>query len=120
VAWGHMMMFSLPAIKSHHPPDGAGGNRFYRRPRLVSMIDEPATCRPSRPQLPTVMCNECRIGIAHNFHRNRLIGGEKRNHVRLFMLCNFTLHPFKAYFGRSTNCSARNNSSRPWARSGER
>lgn len=50
------------------------------------------------PLLPAVKCDECRIGIARDFYGNGLTGREKRNHVRLFMLCKVTLHLCKAYF----------------------
>ena len=54
---------------------------------------------PPAPLLPAVKCNECRIGIAHEFHGNGLIGREKCNHARLFMLYKVTLHPCKTCFG---------------------
>ena len=75
------------------------------------MSQQPAD--PAASLLSAAKCNECRIGIAHDLHRNGLTGREKRNHIRLFMLCKITQHLFKACFGRSTHCSARNDSSRP-------
>ena len=68
---------------------------------------------PPASLLSAAKCTECRIGIAHALQRNGLTGREKRNHIRLFMLYKVTLYLFKAYFGRWTNCLARNDSSRP-------
>ena len=66
------------------------------------MSQQPAD--PAASLLSAAKCNECRIGIAHDLHRNGLTGREKRNHIRLFMLCKITQHLFKACFGRSTHC----------------
>ena len=47
------------------------------RPGPVSMIDEPATCRPPAPLHPAAKRDECLVGIAHDFHRSGLTGREK-------------------------------------------
>ena len=48
--------------------------------------------------LSAAKCDECRIGMVYDFHRNGLTGREKRNHVQLFMPCKVTLHLCKACF----------------------
>ena len=98
----------------------AAGNRFYRDQVPVSMIDEPATCRPPAPLHPAAKRDECLVGITHDFHRSGLTGREKPTTtsnstfpVRSHCICA------RCALSRPINCSTRNGLSMPLGPIGE-